>query len=395
LSRILAGPWAGQALADLGAEVIKIERPGQGDDTRSWGPPFARDGTGRETREAAYFLCVNRGKKSVTIDFTKPEGQALLRRLAAKCDVVIENFKLGGLAKYGLDYDSLRQANPALVYCSITGFGQDGPYSKRAGYDFMIQGMSGLMSITGSPDRMEGGGPQKVGVAVSDLFTGLYATIGIMGALHHRQRTGKGQHIDLALLDSQVAVLANQAMNYLTSGKAPGRIGNAHMNIVPYQTFATEDGYIILAVGNDDQFRKFCDIAGCPEFAQDERFVTNPQRVRNREILIPLLEPVLAGRKSEDWLNTLEAASVPCGPINDLEQVFADRQVKHRGLELSLPHSAAGHVPSVANPIKYSESPIHYDHGPPVLGEHTHDVLRDLLGMEKEEIERLESQGIL
>jgi crotonobetainyl-CoA:carnitine CoA-transferase CaiB-like acyl-CoA transferase len=395
LSRVLAGPWAGQALADLGAEVIKVERPGQGDDTRSWGPPYARADSGAQTREAAYFLCVNRAKKSVTIDFTKPEGQALVHRLAEKCDIVIENFKLGGLAKYELDYETLRRINPAIVYCSITGFGQDGPYAKRAGYDFMIQGMSGLMSITGAPDHLEGGGPQKVGVAVSDIFTGLYATIGILGALHCRQRTGKGQHIDLALLDSQVAVLANQAMNYLTSGKAPGRIGNAHVNIVPYQAFATEDGYIILAVGNDAQFRKFCQVAGCPDLAEEERFATNPARVRNRDSLVPLLEPILAGRTSEYWLAALEASGVPCGPINDLEQVFADPQVKHRGLELKLPHSVAGHVPSVANPIKYSETPISYDRGPPALGEHTREVLRHLLGMTDSEIDFLEEGGVL
>ncbi|CAO3450310.1 Uncharacterized protein PA0446 [Azospirillum argentinense] len=388
LSRVLAGPWAAQTLADLGADVIKVERPGAGDDTRAWGPPWAGE-------ESAYFLSTNRGKRSITIDFERPEGQELVRKLAAQADVVIENFKVGGLVKYGLDYDSLKAINPGLVYCSITGFGQDGPYAKRAGYDFMIQGMGGLMSITGQPDAEAGGGPVKVGVAVTDVFTGLYATIGVLGALAHRDRTGEGQWVNLALLDVQVAVLANQAMNYLVGGKAPQRLGNAHPNIVPYQAFATLDGHIILAVGNDGQFAKFCQVAGRPELAQDPRYATNPARVANRKELVPILELLLEQRTSRDWLSALEAVGVPCGPINDVSQVFADPHVQARHIHQDLPHPTAGTVPTVASPIRYSATPIEHTVAPPTLGQHTDAVLGEALGLCAADIAALREKGVV
>ncbi|QCO03830.1 CaiB/BaiF CoA transferase family protein [Azospirillum argentinense] len=388
LSRVLAGPWAAQTLADLGADVIKVERPGAGDDTRAWGPPWAGE-------ESAYFLSTNRGKRSITIDFERPEGQELVRKLAAQADVVIENFKVGGLVKYGLDYESLKAINPGLVYCSITGFGQDGPYAKRAGYDFMIQGMGGLMSITGQPDTEAGGGPVKVGVAVTDVFTGLYATIGVLGALAHRDRTGEGQWVNLALLDVQVAVLANQAMNYLVGGKAPQRLGNAHPNIVPYQAFATLDGHIILAVGNDGQFAKFCQVAGRPELAQDPRYATNPARVANRKELVPILELLLEQRSSRDWLSALEAVGVPCGPINDVSQVFADPHVQARHIHQDLPHPTAGTVPTVASPIRYSATPIEHTVAPPTLGQHTDSVLGEALGLCAADIAALREKGVV
>ncbi|OYD80781.1 CaiB/BaiF CoA transferase family protein [Azospirillum brasilense] len=388
LSRVLAGPWAAQTLADLGADVIKVERPGAGDDTRAWGPPWAGE-------ESAYFLSTNRGKRSITIDFERPEGQELVRKLAAQADVVIENFKVGGLVKYGLDYDGLKAINPGLVYCSITGFGQDGPYAKRAGYDFMIQGMGGLMSITGQPDAEAGGGPVKVGVAVTDVFTGLYATIGVLGALAHRDRTGEGQWVNLALLDVQVAVLANQAMNYLVGGKAPQRLGNAHPNIVPYQAFATLDGHIILAVGNDGQFAKFCQVAGRPELAQDPRYATNPARVANRKELVPILELLLEQRTSRDWLSALEAVGVPCGPINDVSQVFADPHVQARHIHQDLPHPTAGTVPTVASPIRYSATPIEHTVAPPTLGQHTDAVLEEALGLCAADIAALREKGVV
>ncbi|CAO3430859.1 CaiB/BaiF CoA transferase family protein [Azospirillum endophyticum] len=388
LSRVLAGPWSAQTLADLGADVIKVERPGAGDDTRAWGPPWAGD-------QSAYFLSTNRGKRSITIDFEQPEGQELVRRLAAQADVVIENFKVGGLVKYGLDYDSLKAVNPRLVYCSITGFGQTGPYRNRAGYDFMIQGMGGLMSVTGQPDGEPGGGPVKVGVAVTDIFTGLYATIGIMGALAHRDRTGEGQQVDLALLDVQVAVLANQAMNCLVGGKAPQRLGNAHPNIVPYQAFATRDGHIILAVGNDGQFAKFCTVAGRPELAKDERYATNPSRVANRRELVPLLEELIRTRDSHDWLDALEQVGVPCGPINDLAAVFEDPQVKARNIHQDLPHPTQGSVPTVASPIRYSGTPLVHDTAPPTLGQHTDTVLADSLGLGEADIAALREKGVI
>ncbi len=404
LSRILAGPWAGQTLADLGARVIKVERPETGDDTRSWGPPFAKragDPADGSLGDAAYFLCANRGKRSVTIDFTRPEGQEIVRALARQSDVLIENFKVGGLAKYGLDYASLRGENPGLVYCSITGFGQTGPYRERPGYDFLIQGMSGLMSITGEPDSAPGGKPMKVGVAVTDILTGLYAVIAIQGALAHRSNTGKGQQIDISLLDVQAAALANQALNYLVSGRAPGRLGNAHPNIVPYEAFRTSDGYIILAVGNDRQFARFCEVAQRRELADDERFASNPRRVENREQLIPIIAQLMCARASADWLSALERAGVPCGPINDIAQLFADPQLKARGMQISIPDTdrAGGEsgatVPSVASPIRYSETPIQYELPPPRLGQHTDDVLRDELGLDAAELKRLRASGIL
>ena len=381
LSRVLAGPWAGQILADLGAEVIKVERPGNGDDTRAWGPPFLKDAYGQSTGEAAYYLSANRNKQSVTIDFTKPEGQRLVRELAAKSDILIENFKVGGLQAYGLDYASLKEVNPELIYCSITGFGQTGPYAKRAGYDFMIQGLGGLMSLTGRPEGESGAGPVKVGVALTDILTGLYSTVAILAALAHRQHDGGGQHIDMALLDVQVACLANQAMNYLTTGESPQRLGNSHPNIVPYQDFPTADGDFILTVGNDNQFRKFAEVAGRIEWVDDPRFLTNKLRVANRAALIPLIRQATVFKTTAQWVSVLEAAGVPCGPINDLSQVFADPQVLARGLSIELPHVLAGLVPQVASPIRLSETPVEYRNAPPLLGEHTQEVLQRVLGL--------------
>jgi len=382
LSRVLAGPWCGQQLADLGADVVKVERPEGGDDTRAWGPPNLKDAAGHATSESAYYLCTNRNKRSITIDMAQPSGQALIRRLAAQADVVIENFKLGGLAKYGLDYPALSASNPRLVYCSITGFGQTGPYAPRAGYDLLIQGMGGLMSITGRADGDEGAGPQKVGVALTDIMTGLYATIAVQAALIERERSGRGQHIDLALLDVQIACLGNQASNYLAGGVVPRRMGNAHPNIVPYQDFETADGYMILAVGNDAQFTRFCEVAGHAEWAHDERFTSNPQRVANRGTLIAMIREATLQRTTREWVAALEAAGVPCGPINRIDQVFDDAQVRARGLRIELPHPAAGVVPLVANPIRLSETPIEYRRAPPMLGEHSRQVLRDWLGDE-------------
>ena len=391
LSRILAGPWASQMLADLGADVIKIERPGQGDDTRAWGPPYMPDESGKATSESAYFHSANRGKQSVCIDMASPQGQQLIRQLAENSDVLIENFKLGGLKKYGLDYASLKVINPKLVYCSITGFGQTGPYSDRAGYDFMIQAMGGLMSVTGEPD----GQPIKVGVALSDVMTGLYAANAIQAALIHQLRSGKGQYIDLALLDVQVATLANQAMNYLASGNNPKRLGNAHPNIVPYQAFQTADGYIILAIGNDSQFARFCDLAGRAELANDERFAKNSNRVKNRDVLIPDLIDILKTQTTDCWLEQLNQKGIPCGPIANIDQVFDNPQVQHRGMQLELDHPTAGKVPSVANPINLSESPINYDKAPPLLGQHTELVLGELLKLDSGQIEQLRRDGVI
>ena len=395
LSRVLAGPWAGQILADLGADVIKVERPVCGDDTRSWGPPFLKDETGQNTTEAAYYLSANRNKQSVTIDFTRPEGQRLVRELVAKSDIVIENFKVDGLAAYGLDYASLKAVNPKLIYCSITGFGQTGPYAKRAGYDFMIQGLGGLMSLTGRPDGDEGGGPVKVGVALTDILTGLYSTTAILAALAHRDQSGVGQYIDMALLDVQVACLANQAMNYLTTGIAPRRLGNAHPNIVPYQDFPTADGDFILTVGNDSQFRKFAEVAGQSRWATDPRFLTNKLRVANRSELIPLIRQATVFKTTAQWVDKLEAAGVPCGPVNDLAQVFDDPQVLARGLAIELPHALGGRVAQVASPIRLSETPVEYRRAPPLLGEHTSQVLQELLGMSGDEVVALREAGVL
>ena len=395
LSRILAGPWAGQTFADLGAEVIKIERPGSGDDTRAWGPPYAVGPDGRETGEAAYFLSANRGKKSVTVDLAKPDGQEVVRALAGKSDVLIENYKVGGLAGYGLDYETLRQVNPRLVYCSITGFGQTGPYSSRAGYDFLIQAMGGLMSVTGETDDRPGGGPQKVGVALTDILTGLYTTVAALSALAWREKTGRGQHVDMALLDVTVAAMANQAMNYLIGGSAPERMGNAHPNVVPYQAYKAADHYIILAVGNDGQFRRFCEVAGRSQLADDERFATNRARVVNRRLLGPILDEVIESRPRAFWLEKLEKVGVPCGPINDLEQVFGDPHVQARGMRRELEHPAAGAVPMVANPIRFSDSPVEYGRAPPTLGQHTAEILSGLLGKDASEIERLREIGVI
>ncbi len=395
LSRVLAGPWAGQTLADLGAEVIKVERPGAGDDTRGWGPPFLNDSEGRPTSDAAYFLAANRGKKSVTIDFTLPEGQELVRRLAADCDIVLENFKVGGLAKYGLDYASLKEINPGIIYCSITGFGQTGPYRNRAGYDFLIQGMGGLMSVTGEPDGEPGGGPVKVGVAIVDIFTGMYAATSVLAALAHRERTGEGDYIDLSLLDVQVATLANQATNYLVSGKSPQRLGNAHPNIVPYQALATSDGYIILAVGNDSQFAKLCAVAGCPELADDERYRTNAARVRNRGELIPLIKELLKKRTSEEWIAALETAGVPCGPINTIEEVFDNPQVQARGMRVEVPHQVAGQLSLVGSPMKFSRSPLDDCQPPPLLGGHNDEILAGMLGLSGDEQARLRAAAVI
>jgi crotonobetainyl-CoA:carnitine CoA-transferase CaiB-like acyl-CoA transferase len=398
LSRVLAGPWASQLLGDLGADVIKVEKPGAdgkgGDDTRGWGPPWLADGAGKPTADAAYFLCTNRNKRSLTLDITQPAGQEIVRELAAQSDVVLENFKVGGLAAYGLDYASLSALNPRLVYCSITGFGQDGPYASRAGYDFLIQGMGGLMSVTGRAEGEEGAGPQKVGVALTDILTGLYATIAIQAALAHREKSGRGQHIDLALLDVQIACLANQAMNYLVSGKAPRRMGNGHPNIVPYQDFPTADGDMILAIGNDGQFARFCDIAGHAEWSGDTRFATNAARVKNRGELIPLLRQATVMKTTAEWISILENAAVPCGPINDLAAVFADPQVLHRGLRVDLPHAAGGKAPQVANPIRFSATPVDYRHAPPLLGQDTETILKEL-GRSTEDIAALRTAGVV
>ncbi|VXB28898.1 CaiB/BaiF CoA-transferase family protein [Massilia sp. 9I] len=395
LSRVLAGPWCSQNLADLGADVIKIERPGNGDDTRAWGPPYAKDAEGNDTSEAAYYLAANRGKRSLTVDIASSEGQQLLRELVEHCDVVLENFKVGHLKRYGLDYDTLKAIKPDLVYCSITGFGQDGPYAHRAGYDFLIQGMGGLMSVTGERDDLPGGGPQKAGVALTDLMTGMYATVAVLAALTHRDRTGEGQHIDMALLDTQVAMLANMGSNYLNSGKPPKRWGNAHANIVPYQTFACADGHIIVATGNDGQYQKFVEAGGRPELGLDARFATNPLRVKNRDILVPILAEMVQEKQRDEWIALLESVGVPCGPINDIGEVFANEQVQARKVAIELPHPAAGKVKLVRNPIRMSATPATSDKAPPLLGQHTDEVLHDVLGLGEAEIVALRGKGIV
>ena len=404
LSRVLAGPWCTQTLADLGADVIKVERPAReghpgGDDTRGWGPPFLKDDAGRDTADAAYYLGTNRNKRSITVDIATPQGQAVIRRIAALSDVVVENFKVGDMARYGLDAASLLTLHPRLVYCSVTGFGQTGPYRERAGYDYAVQGMGGLMSVTG-PSRAEiaddapGGGPQKVGVAVADLFTGMYATTAILAALRHRDRTGVGQAIDMALLDTQVAMLANLGANYLVTGVAPQRAGNAHQNIVPYQVFEVADGHMIVAVGNDGQFARFCEVAGRPELARDARFARNADRVRHRTTLVPTLAALMKTRPRADWLAALEAAKVPCGPINDLADVFADPQVQARGMKVPLPHPHAAGLNVVGSPMKLSRTPVQYRRAPPLLGEHTDEVLAEL-GWSTQEIGALRASGAI
>ena len=399
LSRVLAGPWCTQTLADLGAEVIKIERPASpghpgGDDTRGWGPPFLKDRNGRDTTDAAYFLGANRNKRSVAVDIAQPEGQALILQLAARSDVVIENFKVGDMARYGLDAASLRRLHPRLVYCSITGFGQTGPYRERAGYDYAVQGMGGLMSITGERDDRPGGGPQKVGVAVADLFTGMYATVAILAALRHRDATGEGQVIDMALLDTQVAMLANLGANYMVTRQAPRRAGNAHQNIVPYQVFEVADGHLILAVGNDGQFARFCAVAGCADLPQDPRFASNANRVRHRDTLVPLLAERLKLRSRNDWLSALEAAKVPCGPINDLADVFADPQVQERGMSVAVTHPHTDTLQLVASPMKLSVTPVQLRRPPPLLGQHTDEVL-DELGVDAAQRQQLRDRGVI
>jgi glutaryl-CoA transferase len=395
LSRVLAGPWAAQNLADLGAEVIKVERPGAGDDTRGWGPPWLKDGAGRETRESAYFLSVNRNKKSVTLDIGKPEGQAIARELAAQCDVLIENYKVGTLARYGLGWEALHALDPRLVYCSVTGFGQDGPHAHRPGYDFVFQGMGGLMSITGERDGQPGAGPQKVGIAITDVLTGMYASLAICAALSHRERSGKGQYIDCALLDTIVAFNANQIVSWFVSGHIPIRWGNAHPQVVPYEAFATSDGHIILAVGNDGQFKRFCQVAGCPELAEEKRFATNSQRIVHRAELIPIVAGIMRTRAKGEWLEALEAAGVPCGPINNMKEVFDDPQVKHRKLRVDIPHPSGGSAPVVASPMRLSETPVEYRLAPPLLGQHNNEVYRGLLGKSEAEMARLAKAGIV
>ncbi|HXQ30433.1 MAG TPA: CaiB/BaiF CoA-transferase family protein [Steroidobacteraceae bacterium] len=395
LGRVLAGPWATQALADLGATVYKVEKPGSGDDTRGWGPPWLKDAAGADTGESAYYLATNRGKHSLSIDLAAADGQRLIRALAGRCDVLVENFKVGGLARYGLAYADLAPAHPRLVYCSISAFGQDGPDAQGAGYDAMIQAMGGLMSLTGVPDGEPGAGPQKVGVAVADLMTGMYALSAIIAALYERTRSGVGQYIDLALLDTQVAWLANQSMNYLLSGRAPGRQGTAHPNIVPYQSFATSDGYLMLAVGNDRQFAAFASLAGRPELAADPRFATNAARVAHRAELVPLVAELIAARTTAEWIERLATAAVPCGPINDLAAVFAEPQIRHRQMRMDLAHPLAGSVPQVRNPIRYSRTTLEYPLPPPLLGEHTSAVLSGELGLDQSELAALRARGVI
>ncbi|BDC37643.1 CaiB/BaiF CoA transferase family protein [Paraburkholderia terrae] len=395
LTRVLAGPWCAQTLADFGADVIKVERPGAGDDTRHWGPPYLKTPEGADTREAAYYLAANRNKRSVTVDIATPEGQQIVRELAAQSDVVLENYKVGQLKKYGLDYESLKVVKADIVYCSVTGFGQTGPYAQRAGYDFIVQGIGGFMSITGERDGQPGGGPQKAGVAIADLMTGMYSSVAVLTALAHRDRTGEGQYIDMALLDVQVAMLANMNSNFLASGKPPARWGNAHPNIVPYQTFQTSDSWIIVAVGNDGQFRKFVEAGKRADLADDDRFATNPERVRNRETLVPILAEMVRTRSKHEWIDALEAAGVPCGPINDLEEVFENEQVVARGMEVQLPHPSGGTVKLVRNPIRMSATPPEAQAHPPTLGEHTEAVLRDVLGYDDVRIDALRGRSVI
>ena len=394
LSRILAGPWAGQVLADLGADVIKVERPGAGDDTRSWGPPFLKDRDGAETKEAGYYLSVNRGKRSVTLSIDKPEGQRIVRALAARADIVLENYKVGTLARFGLGYEDLKAVNPKLIYCSVTGFGQTGPRRDQAAYDFMIQAMGGMMSVTGERDDKPGGGPQKVGIPIVDLMTGMYTAVAVLAALARREVSGAGEYIDIGMLDVQVATLANQAMNFLVSGKAPRRTGNAHPNIQPQDVFACRDGQIALAVGNDGQFAKLCEVLGQPALARDERFAKNASRVRNLAVLHPLIAGLLKERDRSHWVAALDAAGVPAGPINTIPEVFEDQQVKHRQMLVEVPHPLSGTVPQVASPMRFTAAPLVHDRAPPLLGEHSVEILRDI-GLGDAEIEQLRKSGVV
>jgi crotonobetainyl-CoA:carnitine CoA-transferase CaiB-like acyl-CoA transferase len=393
LSRILAGPTATQILGDLGADIIKIERPGAGDDTRKWGPPFVKDAAGNDTSESGYYLSINRNKRSVTLDVGKPEGQEIAKRLIARCDIFVENFKVGDMARYGLAYDQIKYDYPRLIYCSITGFGQTGPYAKLAGYDFLAQGMGGIMSVTGDPD----GQPTKVGVAITDIVCGIYSTVAILAALHHRQVSGRGQFCDMSLLDSQVGYLANIGLHYLTSGEVPKRLGNEHPNIVPYSVVRCADGFFILAVGNDSQFEKFCDFAGVPQWAQDERFSTNPARVRNRRLIYQMINELTEKQPQKYWIDGLGALGVPVGPVNNIDQVFNDPQVLAREMKISMPHPAAGsgHVDLIGSPVKLSETPVDYRLAPPTCGQHTEEVLRELLSMPDDEIRTLREKKVI
>ena len=399
MSRILAGPTCTQILGDLGADVIKIERPGAGDDTRKWGPPYVKDSDGNDTSESAYYLCANRNKRSLTVDITKPEGQQIVRKLAAKCDVLIENYKVGGLKNYGLDYSAMKEEFPDLIYCSISGFGQTGPKSHRLGYDFMIQAMGGIMSVTGEPD----GSPMKVGVGIADVMCGMYAAVSILAAVRHRNQSGNsaaggnGQHIDLSLLDSQAAWLINSGLNYLTSGDNQQRLGNAHPNLVPYQVFQTSDSFFVLAVGNEIQFRKFCEFAGAPELPEDPRFKTNTDRVKNRKILAPVLNELTQQNSTQFWLEGLEKLQVPCGPVNTIKDVFDDPQIQHREMEISMPHplSGKGQVSLIGSPVKMSETPVSYRNAPPTLGQHTDEILEEVLGMDEDERRVLANNGVV
>lgn len=395
LTRILAGPWATQNLADMGAEVIKIERPGVGDDTRYWGPPFLKDADGKETRDSSYFLSANRGKQSVTVDLASPDGQEIIRQLVRDADILVENYKVGTLARYGLAYEDLRKINPRLVYCSVTGFGQSGPYAALPGYDYVFQGMGGLMSITGIPDGEPGAAPMKSGIAISDLLTGMYATTAILAAIEHRRESGEGQYIDMSLLDCIVSINSYQAINYFLSGKIPQRMGNAHSNMVPYQVFRCKQGDIIIAVGNDGQYAAFCKVIERPLLATDPLYTSSAQRNRNRSTLIPLIAEAMLARTMEEWVVLLEANNVPCGPINDMKQVFENPQVTHRDMQLSLPHNAGVQAPSVANPIRLSATPIRYERSAPTLGEHNQAILRDRLGLSDERLAELQARGVV
>ena len=393
LTRILAGPFAGQILADLGAEVVKLERPGTGDDTRSWGPPYLKDRNGNETRESTYFLCANRGKRSATVDLAHPDGQAVVRALAAKADVLLENYKVGDLARYGLDYGSIAPGNPTLIYCSITGYGQDGPYAERPGYDPIAQALGGMMSVTGERDDLPGGGPQRAGVAVIDVMTGMYAALAVTAALQHRHVSGQGQHIDMALLDVQVAGMINIAQAYLGAGVIPGRIGSGHPSVVPSQIFKSADGYLMLTAGNDAQFARFCEVAERRELLADMRFASNEARVRNRDAVIPAIAAIVALHPNAVWVDNLNAAGVPCAPINDVAQMFEDPQVRARGMRIDLPHPLSGSLGMIASPMRFSDSKVEYHLPPPLLGEHTDAVLRDWLHLDAAELARLRAAG--
>ncbi|MEY3950597.1 MAG: hypothetical protein RJB21_355 [Pseudomonadota bacterium] len=395
LSRVLAGPWCGQNLADLGADVIKVERPITGDDTRQWGPPFLKNSEGQETTESAFYLAINRNKRSITVDISKPEGQEIIKKLVLESDIVIENYKVGQLKKYGLDYDSLKLLKNDLIYCSITGFGQTGPYAHRPGYDYIVQGMGGFMSVTGEKEDLPGGGPQKAGVAIADIFTGMYATSAILAAVVHRDRTGIGQYIDLSLLDVQIATMCNVASNYLTSGVSPKSWGNASANIVPYQTFKASDGWIIVAAGNDSQFRHFVESGHEPQLADDPRFSTNPERVRHRAELDPLLQKMVLQKTKKEWIELLDTANVPCGPINNFKEVFENEQVIARNIKMEMPHPTAGKVNLVRSPMRLSETPVVENRPPPLLGEHTHEILQEKLGLTEAQIKSLKDQGII